>query len=853
MVLSKTPKKSKVYNFEMKHKYQYTKLYKLIDRPPIDRIKDMFKELTAPKKKKKEMPKEGEEQPKGGFNFVVFGAFVFIAIILLTFAWIYLSVEVLGSGATVFQPQVEKSSIHNTIEGGQMLTTGERGATEYLGVVMVDYNTTNLKNYTVSLSTYPQQIPSEVFILNTDRLEASTYSEFIRALRTDLSTRQIILNEITLKQLETLPHGAVVIVPSGVVPKELLGIDSEISIERLAERGIVVIYMGQPFTQMLDKTSVPTPKAVYDALPFTFDPNAGLSSEDGFHLFQPLYSINIKSGWRSQLVYGSVSVASKGDGAFVFLPQTLDGGWRGDAENAADDVSRIIFETAWAEPFSEPTVYTFANQTNYSGRQNFFTAPFDSPSATVKLEFEGSPPAANFTVRQMLFIHLEQAGNNTLLIEQGGKVVSSNVTNDPVRINAQLREPSPGQPNMYLVVVDQSGFDSQTIPVGAVSVQADRSFDVPVYLDKGEYVVNLMDDEADLYASTYMKVVSIEIERMGQDPQKRSTYLFDITMDGEPKTLSDLSVSVDGGDYGTYQFSNVDNVKVDVSQYTGGDQLPLGEHNFAFTSGALTVTVDWPHERAQTIFDQPIFWIVVILSGGLAGLGAFFAKPETIYFALDIPDFPPVTRTKIPLSPETVLSVFEKVNENYRWENTPLTPSEIKNGFKDIFVHGKPVYITDFNVEYLLEELEKEAKVKGSLGYYGLSSWERKSKRTIGYLALMRRLRDICVNNAIPFTGLGESKKADSVITVVGQQMPIHFYDKKRNMEKFLKRLMPTLGHGISIILFKDDMDKENFQNLISSSPTVAPLIIKMEADSSSLVLLTDEELEKMLLEFKSM
>jgi hypothetical protein len=39
----------------------------------------------------------------------------------------------------------------------------------------------------------------------------------------------------------------------------------------------------------------------------------------------------------------------------------------------------------------------------------------------------------------------------------------------------------------------------------------------------------------------------------------------------------------------------------------------------------------------------------------------------------------------------------------------------------------------------------------------------------------------------------------------------------------------------------------------MNSSPSVAPLIVKMESDSSSLLLSTVDELEKMLVEFKSM
>ena len=117
----------------------------------------------------------------------------------------------------------------------------------------------------------------------------------------------------------------------------------------------------------------------------------------------------------------------------------------------------------------------------------------------------------------------------------------------------------------------------------------------------------------------------------------------------------------------------------------------------------------------------------------------------------------------------------------------------------------------------------------------------------------MRRLRDICVNNAIPFTGLGESEEADSVITVVGQQMFVHFFDKSSDVSQIIGSSLSTISKGITIILFKNNSEKEAFQNMLVSSPSAAPMITKMEAEGGSLQFLTAEEFEKMLMEFKSM
>ncbi len=848
--------KKKVYNFELKKKYQYEAHYKLKERPPIEKIKDAIKGLFKPKKPEKKVTAEHAPAgpPPGGFNFMVFGAFIFIALIILGMAWLYLTTTLLQTEGGAFMPQVEKAMIENTIESGEILTTGTRGNPNYLAAVFVNYDTRNLNNYSINISTYDNKLPSEVFILNSERFEATSYPEFIATLRGNLAKRKIMLNEITMKQLETIPEGALIIVPSGAVPKEILGIDSPINMNTLAKRGVVMLYIGQPFSKMMNGTLVSfTPKDTLQSLPVRFDESSTLSSSDGFQLFQPLYRATPGGGWAGNTVYGSVSVVKAGDGAFLFLPQTLDGGWRGNYTAAAEDVSRIVFESPWAEPNADSKVYFFSNQTNYSGRSYFFSDSFPVTKAMTKVEFTGYSATSDNAIRETLYVWVEKDRNNSLFIEEGGRVVSANVTNLPVRMNAQLREQTAAQPNMYITVFDSNGSEVQAFPQGNVNVQADASFDILIYLNKGEYIVKLTDDESRVYAQTYMKVVSIDITFMGNDNQRHSIYKFDITMDGTPKLLNDLTLKIDNGQYGTYTYSNVDKIRVDVGQHTGGEFLPLGNHSFDFTAGGLKVSVPVVHKRPKTIFDEPIFWVTLLLTGGIVGIGVIFARQESVYFAIDIPDFPPVARTKIALTPDTVLSVFEKVNENYRWQSTPLTAQEVKNGFKDIFFKGKPVYITDYNVEFLLDELEKKGRVHESLGYYGLTDWEAKAKKTIAYLCLMRRLRDICVNNAIPFTGLSESKHADSEITVVGQEMSLHFYERGMDPAQLLSRVIPTIGEGIAIIMFRNLSDKEQFQTIMNSSPTVGPLIIKMEADSSSLLLLTADELEKMLIEFKSM
>jgi len=844
--------KKKSYQFEVKKRFQPVRHFKIKERSPLERIKDQLNAILAPKKveKKREFT---TAPPPGGFNYVVFGAAVLIALIILGVGWLYVTLQLMPVGPGVFQPPSEKPDLQNVILDGTILTSGERGTQDHVAALLVDYETRNLNNYTVKLTTYNEKLPSQVFMLESDRDEATTYPDFLRALRSNLAKRKIMLNSITEKQLETIPEGAIVVVPSSYVPASLIGIGSSVTMDNLADRGVVVIYIGQPFTQFLNGTStpLPTPQEKVSALPVGFESRTDLNPTDDFQLFQPLYRVTARGGWKSTMIYGCVSVAKKGNGGFIFIPETLDGGWR-DPNAAAEDVSRIIFDTPWAEPTGAPRVYEFANSTNYSGTSYFFSNPFRGENVSVKAEFIGYSSASAYPVQETLVSYQRKAQLGELYIQGGVKIVPTSISGLQARLNAKLQEPEPGQRDLLLVVLSSNGTEVQTITENDVSLQGEKPIDMPIEADRGEYLVRLVDDQDNVYAQSYMKVVSIDVTYVGVSTQRRSVYFFDVTRDGTPVSLADVTIKVDDGQFGTYDFKTVQQIAVDVGSYTGGDYLPYGNHTFEFTTGGLTVKVPVSRIEPPNPLKNPLFWVTAILTLGIVGVGIIFARQETTYFAIDIPDFPPVARTKVPLSPDVILSIFQKVNENYRWQNTPLTSVEIKNGFKDIFYKGRPVYVTDYNVEYLLEELEKKRLVKESMGYYGLETWEEKTSHTINYLAMMRRLRDICVNNAVPFTSLGESEVADSEITVVGQQMFLHFFEKSGSAKTVIQRVLSTLSKGITIILFKSDAEKAVFQSTIQSA-SLAPLILRMESDSGSILFLTSEEFEKMLVEFKTM
>lgn len=865
--ISRLKIRKKTYKFDVKHRYYPEKHYKVKTKSPIEKLRESIKKRTAPKKegpRKKKITKPSEKKP-AGFNFGLAAVAIIAALIILITGGLYIYIQTLQPASQAFVPPVDRPEMTDLLIGGDILTAGDIGTENHVAAVLLDYETANIGNYSVFLYTYEKQLPSQVFVLQSERVQATSYPLFINHLRNNLSKKNILVNEITIQELETLPQGAVVIIPSGYVPQEILGVDSTITFSGLAERGMVIIYIGLPFDRMNDGDLVAdTPQNVLDNIPFRFDEGASLLSSNNFALYQPLYSVT-SGKWSPSLAYGSVSVLSNGNGAFVFVPQTLDGGWREDplkpnkeaSEFAAEDIARIIVETPWAAPDGDPAQYYIPVGDEPSARRYFYSNTFEGTARSVKTYMIGeSSSDTDLYVEDLQVINVAKQSRGELYIDGGTVVISTNMTNQPVRMFARLNEPTAAQPNMYLIINDVYGTEVERYPQNRVNVQADLAIDVPIYLGKGEYTVQLVDDESKVYAESYLKVVTVDIYPAGKDGS--STYLFRLEREGEPVELSQVTVLVDGGDYGEYDYTSVrGSIAVDVGGYTGGDSLPTGEHTFSFVIGGLTETVSYDITRPiPPLFANPLLWLTIIFAAGIAGAGIFFSRKEQTVYSLDVPDFPPVARQKIPLSSDTILSIFERVNDAYRWSSTPLTLTEVKNGFKEIYYQGKPIYITDYNTEYVLDSMIGKGKILQSLGYYGPLSWEKKTGRSMTYLAMMRKLRDICVNNAIPFTQMGESKEADSEITVVGQQMFLHFFERSSEVDDkalagLISGVLSTIDNGITIVLFKNALKKRNFITMLDS-PSKAQLLLKLEVENRSVLLLTMDELETMIKELKN-
>ncbi|MFH1221978.1 MAG: hypothetical protein V1492_02745 [Candidatus Micrarchaeota archaeon] len=858
-----TPKiriQKNAYNFDIKKRYQNVEHYKTIVRPPIEKIKESLRGMFEKKEQKKPgyyKPKAAEEKP--GFNMPLMVGAVGLGVLLIFLVWIYLSIQAFQTAPSRVVPVLDRPVISNLLYDGDVVTAGDKYSGTYVGRVFTNYSVENADNYSVAILSYEKQLPSQVFVLRSDREDAASYIDFMHSLRAILAEKHIMVNEITIDELGQMPEGGVVLVPSGFLPKELLGggANPKLTPNMLADRGNVIIYIGRPFTKVLDNgITVVIPQQLKQNNPFTFD-EQNQPTAAGISLYQPLYTLSA-NGWSVTTAYGAVSIAIRGNGAFVFVPQTLGGGWKVDPlkqdipaySYAAEDIAKIIVDMPWATPEGEPRIYNFKDN---SGEAYLFSNTFQGTEKTLVFTFTGikNIQGQDITVEDRQFVRVRKEPRGNLFFPSGYSVVPTSISGQDVRIDAVLSEANASQEEMSLMVYNASGGEVLNLPQGRISTQGEKGFDLKLDLPKGEYTAVLVDGNGKVYGSSYLVVSTVTITYNGP-VEKRSVYTFRLTRNDVPVTLSTVRVSVDNGKFGSYEYHNVQEVSIDAERYTGSDPLPSGNHTFAFEIGGLieSVSVDIAAPSIP-IFANPLFLGAIIFAGLLVGGGALFSRREQTFYSVDIPDFPPTARERVPLSSDVVLSIFEKMNTAYHWKNTPLRLGEVKNGFKDIYYKGKSIYITDYNSESLLEKMKSKGILKAALGYYAPVSWEKQTGKSLLYLSFMRALRDICINNAIPFTTLGESTAADSEIDVMGQKMFMHFYDRAADPAPLFKRTLATVTQGITIVIFKDDMDKDKFRTLLDS-PTTAQLLLKMEVDSSSVLLLTLTELEKMIKELKA-
>lgn len=715
----------------------------------------------------------------------------------------------------------------------------------------LQYSLSDADSFNVTTETYNEHVPNQAFILVSKRSESESYPQFMHSLKKRLDSYGMPLNEITLGQLETLPEGAILIVPSGVIPERLVetGSTGEARIVEMAKRGVDVIYIGETFGPddfAIDEAGNQVSIGANISLPFRFVISP--VSPDGLKIKNGGYKVYGREN-QPAMSYGVVSTVSIGRGYILFIPQVLDSGWK-SYDDAASDLETIITDMSWRPP--GPAVEASLDAS--AGKKNalLISAPFAEREKTIVLKLNASNSDRKIERRVVLYPKSDVNGG-LYYMEDITSVISGNVSGEEVSFKVVLNENTNDSRYLFLTLADSygNGINKSSIYPERIELRGARQFSKRLDVKPSIYLATISDEEMNPYAKAIIKVVDVDFNVTMQD-FRTGNFSFSVNANQVLLYLKSIKITVNNGSYGTY-FQSGPDLDISLANQFVGSGLPNGNYTFDFQIRDLKKRVVLEQAQSGSWTSSPLFlFLGIAIAGALILLAPYLATLTAhVDYSLDIPDFPPLLSIKIPMKKSAVLGIIERVNDDYRWKNTPLKLEEIKKGFRKVVYQDKSVFISDYNLEYILDKLKSEGSVKSALDYYGLTKWEKDTGRSTRYLATYRKIRDMCINEAIPFTKIGESKEWDVKLDILGQSVLAYIMDSHDVWSAKLSLSMKQIHKSPVVLLFDSGEEKRDFEDRINSASESIGLV-KLEVMNGSINLLSMDELEKMIKEMKT-
>lgn len=860
------------YQFNLRRRYQPIEHYRVKgggeEETPLARA------LSGLRGKKKPFEDEkgaadakekgkGAKKPSGiPFGLLLGIAAVAILIFLLVIAFVFVSATPPSTppAPPAPKPQFAASIVSNIDERG-VLSYSPQEKSLYQPYLSIDIYSSGAKEVNVSASLYNSQPSRQIFILRHTRKWADTYDDFRSALSDRLAENGFPLTDIAPEQLRSLPPGSTLIVPTGFLPSFMLddappeakSAQPRPLLLSLASSGTSVVFIGQSFDTVLDGDSQVSADA--DKLARTgirFDERNKPSPSGEFPLSKPLYTATSTSrDATSTMLWGPISQISYGGGSILLVPETLDGGWDKNGTNAGNDIARLVIGEPFRPRLSGSSSSLQGLSGNMSSRAYLFFSPTEAKGGFVRVNYLVSD--SNGVQRsQFEDIYVQKEPLGDIYFDGTPSLMPRYLGGSSADVFVVLREQNCDKVKLYFQLLqNRTVTEYHDLETGLTQPCGKIKSNLETDQTPGSYILRLSDENDRTYASTKVDVLGVQILGPLDTPCgafcafRDGVFNFTFLMAGQVRPVEYVKIWSDQSAAQEFRGQSVASYRPGVN-FKGSDK---GEdHAFFFDfGGGYTQSITMKKIVTRAFWDD---WKVQVLGVFAILIGVFgylIRRPEKQPLSLDIPDFAPLTVKKIPMPSSAVLGIFEQINRDYAWEFMPLKTEELKGGFLKMNWGGKPIAIGDYNLERILGRLAEKGLVEQSLGYWGLAKWNAASGHSTAKRAVFRRLRDLCVTNAIRFSKLGALPYCDVKIVVGQGEYFIHFYQGDRGI---ISRALETVPLGRSWILFADNFEREKFRALLQSSET-APLALKMELYNYRAKLVTIDELPDLLKSLK--
>lgn len=775
---------------------------------------------------------------------------ILIAILLiLGFVGVFI-IFYLASGGIQPPAGINPSIEFNVLDSG-VLDYGSPGVPSKVVYLLTRADGKNITDANVSVSLYDSEIPRDIYLLDYSSpgfsgcTECDGLPDFRTSLEATLKKYDLLevnstLNQIKIGQLERISRRSIIIIPTGKIPAQLIGLESGQDLNQLMDKGFVVIFLGRDFDEAfyLNGSVVHIPQSRLSAYNISYQVKSGLETCQGYRLQNPSFVIS------RNMVACSMSYVHRRGGYFFVLPRSIDIGWS-DGKAAGEDVGRLIHEVLWKGPLTTGSLDISAkkiNESNSSSSMIFLApSPYDSGWARIFV----NATTSNST---QLYINIDREISNPVR----GKIIHKPQAfgDEKMLIDFRLSEnfSAPRDANISVAVYKNMQFVERQY-AHSIKIQTEYTFTSNFLIDMpiGNYTLRAEDDNGYVYAQSFLSVPPINLTmpnpRWDLDPQVFYFFVYvprnpilsnpsDIVP--LPYKVAYITVNKTPGKDVLPPYSNTSNIDGGFA-FILSQPLDYGLYTFKVNISGQILTVNSNFPKPASWLDNPLNIVLIVAIAIVAVVAIALRRPEKPVYIIDVPDFPPLEKVVVPVSKFSVLSLLDSVNKEYKWSFMPLSPQEMKNEMRrKITYKGVPILITDYNLDKILDELIESGDVVKALNFYGLKTWEAKSGRNIRYLVLFRLLRNFLINNAIPFTDLNQRKDCDMLATVKGEGLYVHIYTD----ENALKRALELTGAGKNFIIFESKKELDETLKKLDLSYSPLAVILKSEIGVGSIQLI---------------
>ena len=708
----------------------------------------------------------------------------------------------------------------------------------------------NLSSINVRASLLLRPAPAHVYIFDTSdecykcgdtSLMASTLESDL--VRYDGVSGPSNFSYVAENDVANITNNSVLVVPNGFLPAIMLSTAPNSTnatvLDELLSRGVSIVYVGGPFSNLLEPGSAIIPATAPPAYLYTHALNAsvmaGLANSSQFNFKAPAFALT------NGLFYGPISYENVMNGSIVVFGN-YSTAWTNATYEGADLAKAIALlfwmpRYAYHDGYIKPANSTSTNSNvgiamlNSSVSYNYTnTLALERGSGVITLYTNASYGLAPLS----RYVRIEYKPSFTIngSIAMPSYVVPGVSTYTNMTVFTHSSVPKTLLPHLSIYSINMSPV--MQIPLPTISGATGNykfvkylTFDLP----SGSYIAALQNFSGATSALSLFNV-NISVALLSSN-FANGAFTLTAFSHGTPVSGLPYSITVNGR---YRENGTLSNGTISYILPAGSPEI-YGTVNFVVSLLSSNYTVSTSN-IAPTVQINSDYIALAIVAVVMILMITLVRAPNRDEFYIDVPHLPPKNRLPIKVRANDILGVFDRMGLYYHWHFMPFSKSEVRMAIaKYVNMGGMPVNLTMNNVDRILDQLVAAGLVYTASDLYAPKSWITQSGHDIEYLATFKKLRVFLVTHGYSFTDIDSSNTADIVATMHGEHAYIVIYSKTT---KFTK--MPMQSGIKTYLAFLDAAKLEDFRAVLYNTNNNEAEAIKLYLASGVLELIDADD-----------